>query len=69
LWRNETYLKEKAGHEIIWAERQMNNRFAYFTDGAKRQYMPYADFLEAFKVPNRTYHYYYSFSEPPGALN
>jgi tRNA wybutosine-synthesizing protein 5 len=25
--------------------------------------------LEAFKVPNRTYHYYYSFSEPPGDLN
>ena len=34
-----------------------------------RVYMPFRDFLDAFKVENRTYHYYYSFSEPPGKLN
>ena len=32
-------------------------------------YLRYSDFLDAFKVPNRTYHYYYSFAEPPGKLN
>jgi hypothetical protein len=31
--------------------------------------MPFKEFLDAFKVPNRTFHYYYSFSEPPGKLN
>lgn len=68
-WKNESYLIETAGDEVIWAERQKDNRFAYFTDGAKRVYLPYREFLEAFKIPNRTFHYYYSFSEPPGDLN
>jgi hypothetical protein len=62
-------MRETAGDEIIFAEKQTNNRFAYFTDGAMRVYMPFRDFLDAFKVENRTYHYYYSFSEPPGKLN
>ena len=31
--------------------------------------MTFDHFLDAFKDPNRTYHYYYSFSEPPGDLN
>jgi hypothetical protein len=31
--------------------------------------MPFSEFLDAFKVPNRTFHYYYSFAEPPGKLN
>lgn len=31
--------------------------------------MTYGDFLDAFKEANRTFHYYYSFAEPPGALN
>lgn len=57
-----------AGDEIIWAERQTDNRFAYFTDGAKRVYMPYGEFLDEFKKENRTYHYYYSFAEPPGEM-
>jgi hypothetical protein len=30
--------------------------------------MPYSEFLDAFKVPNRTFHYYYSFAEPPGDM-
>lgn len=68
-WKNESYLIDTAGDEIIFAEKQRDNRFAYFTEGAKRVYMPYRDFLEAFKVPNRTFHYYYSFAEPPGKLN
>jgi len=68
-WSNETYLRETAGHEIIWAERQRDNRFAYFTEGAKRVYMPYGEFLDNFKIENRTFHYYYSFAEPPGKLN
>ena len=62
-------MREVAGDEIIYAEKQTDNRFAYFTDGAKRLYMTFSDFLDAFKQENRTYHYYYSFSEPPGALN
>ena len=45
LWNNETYLIEQAGDEIIYAERQRDNRFAYFTDGAKRVYLRYSDFL------------------------
>lgn len=67
-WQNESYLHEAAGEEIIFAEKQTNNRFAYFTEGAKRVYMTYGDFLDAFKVENRTFHYYYSFAEPPGPL-
>ena len=62
-------MRDVAGDEIIFAEKQKDNRFAYFTEGAKRIYMPFKEFLDAFKVPNRTYHYYYSFSEPPGKLN
>jgi len=46
----------------------MDNRFAYFTDGAKRVYLTFRDFLEKFKEENRTYHYYYSFEDPPGVL-
>ena len=68
-WQNETYLKEVAGDEIIFAEKQRDNRFAYFTEGAQRVYLPYHEFLDAFKVENRTFHYYYSFAEPPGELN
>ena len=68
-WQNETYLKETAGDEVIFAEKQKDNRFAYFTEGAKRVYMPYSEFLDAFKDKNRTFHFYYSFSEPPGKLN
>lgn len=62
-------MREVAGDEIIYAERQLDNRFAYFTEGAKRVYMPFREFLDAFKETNRTYHYYYSFAEPPGTLN
>ena len=69
MWKNETYLKEVAGDEIIFAEKQTDNRFAYFTDGAKRVYLPFSEFLDAFKEPDRPYHYYYSFAEPPGKLN
>ena len=65
---NEQYMRDLAGDDIIFAERQLDNRFAYFTDGAKRVYMSFGDFLDAFKVQNRTYHYYYSFAEPPGKL-
>ena len=67
-WNNETYLKEAAGDEIIYAERQSDNRFAYFTEGARRVYMTYGEFLDKFKEPNRTFHYYYSFEDPPGPL-
>ena len=68
LWQNETYLIEQAGDEIIYAERQQDNRFAYFTEGARRVYLPFHEFLEKFKEENRTYHYYYSFEDPPGVL-
>ena len=68
LWQNETYMIEQAGDEIIYAERQTDNRFAYFTEGAKRVYLPFREFLEKFREENRTYHYYYSFSDPPGVL-
>lgn len=68
-WKNETYLIETAGDEIIYAERQLDNRFAYFTDGAKRVYLTFGDFLEKFKDENRTFHYYYSFEDPPGKLS
>jgi hypothetical protein len=67
-WQNETYLKEMAGEEVIYAERQHDNRFAYFTEGARRVYMTYGEFLEKFKEENRTAHYYYSFEDPPGPL-
>jgi len=30
--------------------------------------MPYGEFLDEFKKENRTYHYYYSFAEPPGDM-
>lgn len=30
--------------------------------------MTFNEFLDAFKDENRTYHYYYSFAEPPGNL-
>ena len=68
LWQNETYLIEKAGDEIIYAERQEDNRFAYFTDGAKRVYLTFREFLTKFREENRKYHYYYSFEDPPGIL-
>ena len=68
LWQNETYLVEQAGDEIIYAERQTDNRFAYFTEGARRVYLPFREFLEKFKEEDRTYHYYYSFEDPPGVL-
>lgn len=68
LWTNETYLLEQAGDEIIYAERQTDNRFAYFTEGARRVYMPFREFLEKFREENRTFHYYYSFEDPPGIL-
>ena len=61
-------MKERAGDDIIWAERQTDNRFAYFTEGAKRVFIRFADFLDEVAKPNRTYHYYYSFSDPPGKL-
>jgi len=47
---NEQYMRDLAGDDIIFAERQLDNRFAYFTDGAKRVYMSFGDFLDAFKV-------------------
>lgn len=59
---------EQAGDEIIYAERQTDNRFAYFTDGAKRVYLPFKEFLEKFREVDREYHYYYSFEDPPGVL-
>jgi len=31
--------------------------------------LPYSDFLDSFKVENRTHHLYYSFAEPPGKMN
>ena len=68
LWQNETYLIEQAGDEIIYAERQKDNRFAYFTENAKRVYMRYEDFLQKFREEDREYHYYYSFEDPPGVL-
>lgn len=68
LWQNETYLVEQAGDEIIYAERQTDNRFAYFTEGAKRVYLTFREFLAMFREENRTYHYYYSFEDPPGVL-
>jgi len=40
---------EKAGDEIIYAERQEDNRFAYFTDGAKRVYLTFREFLTKFR--------------------
>ena len=67
-WQNESYLKEMSGDEIIYAERQKDNRFAYFTEGARRVYMTFGEFLDKFKEPNRTMHYYYSFEDPPGPL-
>lgn len=67
-WSNESYLKETAGEELIYAERQKDNRFAYFTEGAKRVFMTYADFIDKFSEPNRTQHFYYSFEDPPGTL-
>mmetsp|Transcript_18128 Transcript_18128/g.25136 ORF Transcript_18128/g.25136 Transcript_18128/m.25136 type:complete len:245 (-) Transcript_18128:62-796(-) len=68
LWNNDTYLIEQAGDEIIYAERQTDNRFAYFTDGAKRVYLTFKEFLEEFSKEDREYHYYYSFEDPPGVL-
>jgi len=68
LWQNETYLIEQSGDEIIYAERQKDNRFAYFTDGARRVYMTFREFLSKFKEENREFHYYYSFEDPPGVL-
>jgi hypothetical protein len=38
-----------AGDEVIYAERQHDNRFAYFTEGARRVYMTFGDFLDKFK--------------------
>jgi hypothetical protein len=67
-WRNESYLKETSGEEVIYAESQHDHRFAYFTEGAKRVYMTYGDFLEKFSDENRKVHYYYSFEDPPGPL-
>jgi hypothetical protein len=67
-WQNETYLREKASDHIIYAERQTNNRFAYYTEGAKRVYMTFGDFLDKFQEENKTYHYYYSFENPPGEM-
>jgi hypothetical protein len=67
-WQNESYLKEMAGDEVIYAEKQKDNRFAYFTKGARRVYLTFGEFLEKFKEPNRTEHYYYSFEDPPGPL-
>lgn len=67
-WTNETYLLETSGSEVIYAERQKDNRFAYFTEGAKRVYMTFGDFLSKFKEVNRTSHFYYSFEDPPGPL-
>eukprot|EP00347_Sterkiella_histriomuscorum_P019921 403339797 len=67
-WQNESYLKEVAGEEVIYAERQKDNRFAYFTQGARRVYMTYREFLDKFSIPNRTEHFYYSFEDPPGPL-
>jgi hypothetical protein len=67
-WQNESYLVETSGNEIIYAEKQRNNRFAYFTEDARRIYMTFGDFLEKFKQANRTEHYYYSFEDPPGPL-
>ena len=32
-------------------------------------YLTFNEFLDAFKVKDRVYHYYYSFAEPPGKLN
>jgi hypothetical protein len=68
LWQNETYMIEQAGDEIIYAERQRDNRFAYFSEGAKRVYMTFREFLGKFKEENREFHYYYSFEDPPGVL-
>lgn len=31
-------------------------------------YMTYGEFLDKFKEENKTYHYYYSFDDPPGSL-
>ena len=30
--------------------------------------MTYGDFIDKFQQENRTYHYYYSFEDPPGRL-
>jgi jumonji domain-containing protein 7 len=30
--------------------------------------MTFGEFVDKFKEPNRTYHYYYSFEDPPGTL-
>jgi hypothetical protein len=57
-----------AGDEVIYAEKQKDNRFAYFTEGARRVYLTFGEFLEKFSEPNRTEHYYYSFEDPPGPL-
>lgn len=46
----------------------MDNRFAYFTEGARRVYMTFGDFLDKMKEENKTYHYYYSFEDPPGPM-
>jgi len=53
LWQNETYLVEQAGDEIIYAERQTDNRFAYFTEGAKRVYLTFKEFLQKFREDDR----------------
>mmetsp|Transcript_17312 Transcript_17312/g.16517 ORF Transcript_17312/g.16517 Transcript_17312/m.16517 type:complete len:113 (+) Transcript_17312:385-723(+) len=68
-WQNETYLRETSGNEVIYPERQKDNRFAYFTEGAKRVYMTYGEFLDKFQEKDREFHFYYSFEDPPGPLS
>ncbi len=67
-WQNVSYLRSKAGDEIIFTEKQRDHRFAYFTEGARRVYMSYSEFLDKFSSEDREWHYYFSFDSPPAAL-
>lgn len=57
-----------AGDFVIFPERQKDNNFAYFNEGAKKVYMTYREFLATFTQEDREYHYYYSFDDPPVTL-
>ena len=70
LWKNETYLREKAGDIEIKVEEtpRASTDFAYFQNTFGKKKMTFGEFLDKVRDPDRKKNYYFAEETVPAPL-
>jgi len=70
LWKNETYLREKAGEEMVACEQTPRHKkeFAYFNKDFGKARMKFNKFLTVVRDPNRDKNLYFAEENVPSPI-